>query len=288
MIDYDPKAWWRILLTVRGSVLPALVPRLLLVTAASVAAVLLHRAEGVRLPPLAHTLVGVALGLLLVFRTNSSYDRWWEGRRLLGALTNRCRDLARQASAFLAEDDRREIARLIHVMMVLVSQHLRRERELAALGELVTSDERARLEPWACRPALAAAWIGARLAASARAGRLSEQRLQLMDANVTAFVDAWGGAERILKTPVPFAYAQHIKSLLVLFCLTAPFAMADAMGWATPAAAALLAFGLFGIDEIGVEIEDPFGRDANDLPVDAVVETIARDTAALAGATIAE
>jgi putative membrane protein len=82
-----------------------------------------------------------------------------------------------------------------------------------------------------------------------------------------------------MKTPIPFAYAHHIKAFLVVFTLTAPFALVDQMRWATPFASALLAFALFGIDEIAVEIEEPFGRDANDLPLDAVGATIARDVA---------
>ena len=82
--------------------------------------------------------------------------------------------------------------------------------------------------------------------------------------------DYLGGAERILRTPIPFAYAQHIKVFVVLFCFTAPFAMVDVMGWATPLVAGLLALALFGVDEIGVEIEDPFGDDPNDLPLDAI------------------
>jgi len=81
-----------------------------------------------------------------------------------------------------------------------------------------------------------------------------------------------------MRTPLPFAYAQHIKSFLTLFCASVPFAMVEAMGWYTPIAAAVIAFGLFGIDEIGVEIEDPFGYDPNDLPLDAIGNRIAEDT----------
>ncbi len=82
-------------------------------------------------------------------------------------------------------------------------------------------------------------------------------------------IDALGGAERIMKTPVPFAYAHHIKLFVLIFCLTVPFAMSSTMHWLTPVGAALLAFGLLGIDEIGVEIEEPFGYDPNDLPLES-------------------
>ena len=129
-------------------------------------------------------------------------------------------------------------------------------------------------------------WISEQLELEAKAGRLSDQRLQTIDANLTAFNDALGGAERILKTPIPFAYAQHIKIFVILFCYTVPFALSEALQQYTWIAVAALAFALFGIDEIGVEIEDPFGYDPNDLPVDAIGDTIdasLRDIEAVGG-----
>jgi putative membrane protein len=289
MVDYDAKSWISILSRTRGSVLARTALPVVMVAAVGGAAAWLHAANGFHVPPLAHTLLGVALGLLLVFRTNSSYDRFWEGRKQLGMLVNRARDLQRQASSYIEGDDaearadRVEVQRLIAVLYALVRQYLRHERDLATIGGL-TADERRALEPVAVRPCVAFTWISRRLAACARAGRLTEQRLQAMDGNLTAFSDNWGGAERIMKTPIPFAYAHHIKAFLVVFAFTAPFALVDSMRWITPAAAAVLAFALFGIDEIAVEIEEPFGYDANDLPLDAVGETITRDVADIAAA----
>jgi ion channel-forming bestrophin family protein len=291
MIDYENRRWLRILFQLRGSVLPGLLPRILFVAAIGALAAFLLDTRGFKIPAIAHTLVGVALGLLLVFRTNTSYDRYWEGRRLLGTMVNRCRDLARQVVAYLAVDgeaaraERARVVRLTAAFYALVRQHLRGERALEELGEQLTAEERAQLAAVACRPIHAAAWISEALSRAAAAGRLSEQRLQLMDANLTALLDSLGGCERILRTPIPFAYAQHIKTFLFLFLASAPFAMVEAMRWFTPAAAAVLAFALFGIEEIGVEIEDPFGTDPNDLPLDRIGETIARDTRALLAAT---
>ena len=142
------------------------------------------------------------------------------------------------------------------------------------LGELLTGGEKKALEPVKNRPVVMIAWLSSKLAAEAKAGNLTEQRLQVIDANLTTFHDILGACERILKTPVPFAYAQHIKTFLVMFCFTAPFAIVADMKWYTPIAAAILAFAMFGIDEIGVEIEDPFGYDPNDLPLDAIGEGI--------------
>jgi ion channel-forming bestrophin family protein len=295
MIDYEPRRWLSLILSWRGAVLRMLLGRVAAAAAVGALAAWLYQQRGVHVPSQAHALVGVALGLLLVFRTNASYDRWWEGRRMFGMIVNRSRDLARQIRTFVdgdRDEDRAErltLGRWLRLTYGLACQHLRHERDLAALGDLITADERARLAEVSCRPLHVLAWIGARLAARAGAGRLSEQRLVLLDANLTSYVDSFGAAERIMKTPVPFAYAQHIKTFLALFCFTLPFAIVDAMGWATPAVAAVVAFALFGIDEIGVEIEDPFGHDANDLPLDRIGATIATDvTALLATAGAAE
>ena len=284
MIDYDSRRWLSVIFRWRGSVLATSFVRIATVAALGALAVWLYRDRGFHAPPIAHTILGVALGLLLVFRTNASYDRWWEGRRMFGMIVNRSRDLARQICTFV--DDREEralLVRWVRVTYALICQHLRRERELGALGDLVTAEERASLEPASCRPAIALAWISARLAARARAGAMSEQRLQLVDGNLTSFFDSFGAAERIMKTPVPFAYAQHIKMFLALFCFTVPFAIVDVMGWATPAVCAGVAFAMFGIEEIAVEIEDPFGYDANDLPLDRIGATIDADLHALLG-----
>jgi putative membrane protein len=288
MIDYDAKSWIRVMFRVRGTVLVSLLPRVLLTVALGLVALRLHGTRGFRLPATSHALVGVALGLLLVFRTNASYDRYWEGRKLLGTMVNRSRDLMRQVAAYVDGDaaaaraKRADVARLIAVTYALIRQHLRRERDLGALGASLTDAERAELEPLAARPGRALQWVSTRLAATAAAGQLSDVRLAVMDANLTAIVDAWGGADRILNTPVPFAYAHHIKVFLALFCFTVPFVLVDTMGRLTPLVAAVVSYGMFGIEEIGVEIEDPFGYDPNDLPLDRIGEVIARDVAAAA------
>lgn len=271
MIEYDARAWLPILLRMRGSVIPRLMPRVLVTTALGVIAVLLLHRNNFKIPGNAHTLVGVALGLLLVFRTNASYDRYWEGRRLLGFMVNRTRDLARQVGAYVADPEARAaLARLIPAFYWVAAQTLRKQPTLGQAERLLTADEKAALAGVTFRGPLVTRWIADRLRAEAAAGRLSDVRLQMLDTNLTSLNDSLGGAERILRTPIPFAYAQHIKIFVVLFCFSAPFVLAEVMGWATPAACGLLALALFGIDEIGVEIEDPFGDDPNDLPLDAI------------------
>lgn len=271
MIDYEGRAWLPILFRIRGSVIPRLLPRCAFAACIGAGAVVALEERGYKIPTLAHTLVGVALGLLLVFRTNASYDRYWEGRRLLGLIVNRCRDFARQVAAYVDDaDTRAKIANLIPAFYWLSAETLRRSTSLGRAERLLTEEQRRALAGVAFPAPVVLRWIAEHLHAEAKAGRLSEARLHVMDGNLTSFNDSLGGAERILKTPIPFAYAQHIKIFTVLFCFSAPFAMAEVMGWATPIASGLLALALFGVDEIGVEIEDPFGDDPNDLPLDAI------------------
>jgi len=283
MIEYDSRAWLPLLIRMRGSVIPRLVLRVIVAAGLGVLAVLLLERRGFRLPSGAHTLVGVALGLLLVFRTNASYDRYWEGRRLLGAMVNRTRDLARQVGAYVEDAEARAaLRRLIPAFYWAAAQTLRKQAALGNAERLLTEGERTALAGATFRAPVIARWISDRLRAEAAAGRLSEARLQLFDGNLTALNDALGGAERILRTPIPFAYAQHIKIFLVLFCFTVPFVLVHDMGWGTPVACGLLALALFGIDEIGVEIEDPFGDDPNDLPLDAIGAGIEKAVAEIA------
>ena len=287
MIDYDGKRWFEVLFRVHGSVLPQLTLRIVAVTVLGILAAWLEAHAGFSIAPIAHTLIGVPLGLLLVFRTNTSYDRFWEGRKLIGMMVNRSRDLTRQMASWLATDPAScaELRRLLVALVALLHQRLRKETDLSALGPLLSESERAALEPIGARSSVVATWLSQRLARHALAGKLSEQRLQQMDQNITTLIDQVGGAERIMKTPVPFAYAQHIKTFLLLFCLTVPFAMSSTLHWLTPAGAALLAFGLFGIDEIGIEIEEPFGYDPNDLPLDLILKGVDQDTREILGSS---
>lgn len=280
MIDYDAKSWARVAFAVRGTVLPRVLGRVVFVALMGAVAALLWEQSKTKLPALAHTLVGVALGLLLVFRTNASYDRWWEGRKLLGAIVNRTRDIARQVATFAPDqpDRVRAIQRRLVAFYEIGMQGLRGERKLERLNGVLAPEELERLETADARGVVVLAFVSREVMAL----RLETPLYQLVDANITALMDALGACERIMRTPVPFAYAQHIKLLVFLFCSTVPFAMVETMGWLTPAVAAVLGFALFGIDEIGVEIEDPFGYDPNDLPIERIGQIIAKSTSEIA------
>jgi putative membrane protein len=91
---------------------------------------------------------------------------------------------------------------------------------------------------------------------------------------LNSLVEALTGCERILRTPIPLAYAIHLKQLLLIYCLSLPFQLVDDLHWWTAAVVALISFTLLGIEAIGIEIENPFGHDPNDLPLDEICTTM--------------
>ncbi|MBS2036882.1 bestrophin family protein [bacterium] len=284
MVQYDPRNWVGVLTQTHGSVLPRLAPRVLLIALLGAAASYLFEIYKFKLPPMAHTMVGAALGLLLVFRTNTSYDRYWEGRKLLGGGANRLRDLMRQVAGGVSGEEGhqlcQELRRQIILFFGLQRQYLRNERDLSEFKEM-TEAEKALLEPLNARPVAYLAIMSQLINDAHLKGLLNDALYRNIDLSLGQLMDNLGGAERILKTPVPFAYAQHIKGFLFIFCFTLPFVLAEPTGRWNVLASAGVAYALFGIEEIGVEIEDPFGDDPNDLPLEAMEEGLKKVTSDL-------
>jgi putative membrane protein len=117
-------------------------------------------------------------------------------------------------------------------------------------------------------------WLGAYLQHEYKNNRLSVNQLMMMQKSVQALMESLGNCERILKTPIPVAYSVHLNQLILLYCFLLPFQFVDQLVWLTGPFVALISFTLFGIEEIGVEIEQPFGYDANDLPLDEFCDAI--------------
>lgn len=287
MVNYDPKAWLRVMFSLNGTVLPRLLLRLVVLVGVALLLcmldALLRLGDGSGLPilnPVAHTIMGVAIGLLIVFRNNCSYDRYWEGRRLWGSIVNSSRNLLRAATAYTGAAV--DLANLVAGYALALKQHLRGNTDLAEVQALVPDDVFRKASAAANPPSLLAFFMSDWVHQRRVQGKLDENQARTLEALVSNIIDCQGGCERILRTPIPFAYAVHIKQLLWLFLMTLPFVLVPTMGWVTPIALATIGFGLLGIEEAGVEIEDPFGDDPNDLPIETMCATIARDTMALA------
>ncbi len=283
MIDYDPHSWTHFL-DVRGSMVREIVGRVLTCVVWSAVVTAFHLyVHPVGIQPTVHSLAGIALSLLLVFRTNASYDRFWEGRKLWGGIVNQTRNLARAAGVFLRGDAALygALVRWTVTFPYAVAGVLRGVVDLGPVAGTLPHEQVERVRG-AQHVALAVACeLSARLDEGRRKGHYPEYVHMQLDQNVQQLVDFLGGCERIHKTPLPFAYVVHLRRALVLYCFSLPFALVDTFGWLTVPETFAVAYVLFGIEEIGVEIEDPFGHDDNDLPLELICANIQANLLAL-------
>ncbi|MFT3830626.1 MAG: bestrophin family protein [Opitutaceae bacterium] len=282
MVVRDKPGILRLFFILQGSIVPAIAPKLLLIGALSTAvAWAAHRHPGLFawVPLTPFTLLGLSLSIFLGFRNNACYDRWWEARRLWGQLIHELRSFARVTNTlFVAEPEtaRRLVRRAVAFPHALAAR-LRGEDAVAAARPWVSAEESMAL---ALRRNPANALVdllGADIAGALRRGAIGEMLYPVFDARLSAIAGIQAGCERILSTPLPFAYSLLLHRTAFLFCGLLPFALVDALGWFTPLATAIIAYAFFGLDALGDELEEPFGHTHNDLPLQAMARTIQID-----------
>ncbi len=278
MIPYDPHHWWRHLFNLRGGVVPEIIGRIGAFVVWSIALTWIHlNVHKIDVPATGHTLAGTALSLLLVFRTNASYDRFWEGRKLWGGVVNETRNLLRSAAVNIPSLELlRRLAVWTAVFPYAMTRVLRGQGALGPAAALLPADEVQRVLAAGNAGVAVAMRMSSVLAEARQRGLISDYVQLQIDQNVQLLIDYQGGCERIVKTPLPFAYMLHLRRTLILFILGLPFALVESFGWATVPVVALVAHTFLGIEEIGVEIEDPFGTEPNDLPLEQISASIGR------------
>jgi putative membrane protein len=264
MISYDPKNWIGVLLDFPRS--PIFRTLFLDVLGAGAWAALVVWIEtdvfrvAVPLGPSFLSILGIILGLLLVFRTNTAYDRWWEGRRLWGQLVNVSRGISRQLR--MAPLERRATyATVLAEFPHALAAHLRRPR-----GEGGTHQPNELLSR-----------LHGELRADDAAGVLGPDARLVLAPLLQQFDDVTGACERIRNTPIPFSYSSYVKQFVMLYAIIMPFGLVNEFGYGTVIACMFTFFATMGLELLAGEIEEPFGVDRNDLPLDDIAGVIARD-----------
>ncbi|OCQ92151.1 hypothetical protein BCD67_19585 [Oscillatoriales cyanobacterium USR001] len=277
-------SWLKTAFRLQGSVVPSILPLVILSGGFGVFISLLYSmGVPVAFPFLSAIVPSIVLGLLLVFRTNTAYERYWEGRKCWGTLVISTRNLSRQmwisiqAPEMQNVIEKKSAIRLLIAFAVAMKLHLREEEMTSELEVLISPSQYETLKSMNNLPLQIAFWIGDYLNQQYDRNCLDVYQLTAMHQLINNIVEGLAGCERILKTPMPLAYAIHLKQLLLLYCLALPFQMVKDLGWVTGLIVALISFALFGIEQIGLEIENPFGRDANDLPLDTICNAIQRN-----------
>lgn len=283
--------WFALLFVWRGSVLPQISGRLLLIIAVSFGSVLgrnwwMHHYpdSALSIPPF--TLMGIALAIFLGFRNTVSYERFWEARKQWGMLVIVARNLVIKLLAALprSEDEaqRHELARAVAAYAFALKHQLR--------GSDPAADLSARLSPALSAEAIVArfpaqivlASLARRLAELRRAGALAEMEWLALSGDLDRLGEVAGASERIANTPIPYTYRVLLNRTVVIYCLLLPVGLTTTLGWLTPLIATFVAYTFLALDTVGEQLEEPFGTEANDLALDALCHTIECTTCELA------
>jgi len=283
MVKYNPKTWFTLIFhNYSRQVMKTLTPTLLFMvfyTAASCYLVIdVFEIQSTDFHPTVamHSLLGIVLGLFLVFRTNTAYDRWWEGRKLWGALVNSTRNFAIKLDAFLDannREDRSFFAKMIPNFVVATREGLRQGVglfELEPVGEKFEEE----FERYQHKPNWITTKMYRRVNELYKKGVITGDQLINLDKELKDFIDIMGACERIRNTPIPYSYMMYVKKFIFIYIITLPFGFITDSGYWTIVIVVLITFVLMSVELIAEEIEDPFGRDLNDLPTDELAVKI--------------
>jgi len=278
MITYNPKDWFSLIIKFHKSdTFRVLLPVIISVGiyAALVVSLEVHffHVES-KNPTAMHSILGFVLSMLLVFRTNTAYDRWWEGRRIWGAMVNNSRNLALKLSVLVKDaKDREDIRNLISNYVFSTKNHLRDVYN----QEEFTATESISLATFAQashRPNIIAKNLYAKIYALHDQKVLSGNHLIVLNEEIRSFTDNCGACERIKNTPIPYSYNIFLKKMIFLYIITLPLFFGAEFKYTTVPITMIVLYVFASIELIAEEIEDPFGFDDNDLPLDDICKRI--------------
>lgn len=283
-MSYD-KNWFKLILSLRGSVVRDIKYQVAVSMFIALIITLIYEKgyTGLSQPTLAGLIPGIVLGLLLVFRTNTAYERFWEGWTIAGMTIFTGRNLSRQMwlTIIVKSSEQRyekvEHLRLIAAFFVAMTQHLRREGVDERLKSLLAPKQYMELQKSSNMPLRITQWIGAYLTQQYTQQHIDSFQFSALNRLLDQLVECLSRCERILNAPMPRAYSMHLRHLLILYCFALPFQMVKDLHWWTVPVVGVVAFALFGIEAIGLEIENPFGYDANDIPLDNLSRKLHND-----------
>lgn len=222
-----------------------------------------------------HNMLGFVISLLLVFRTNTAYDRWWEGRKLWGSLVNNSRNLAIKMAAFTHDEKERSFfKKMISAYAVALSNHLQNEKTRLELFE----DAEVKIDESKHIPNQIASVMMQRVNGMYRSEKITGNQLIVLNNELQSFTDICGACERIKNTPIPYSYSAFIKKFIFVYIMTLPIGYTFSLGYYMIPVVVFIFYVLASLELIAEEIEDPFGGDTNDLPMNRLSATIKKNT----------
>ena len=281
MIKYSPKNWVGLLFDVYSRhVARILLPLLFffILSSGGISYLVIEHYPQWALPGLSgfHSILGVILGLFIVFRTNSAYEKWWEGRKIWGSLVNDSRSFAAKISVFISgerKEDRLFFTHMIPNFVYAMKNHLRGK---PIFSETNFTDEKQgqAFKKSIHRPNYIGFLMYSRVQSLYKEKHISGEQLFILDKELKGFYDHVGACERIKNTPIPYSYSVFIKKCIFIYGLTIPFAFIHVVGYWNILIVLIAMYFLISIEVIAEEIEEPFGLDINDLPLERLSLTI--------------
>lgn len=279
MIKYDPKTWFRHIIAFQKSDTIIILWKELLYIALLTLGItyieITYVEDTTILNELktVYSLIGFVLSLLLVFRTNTAYDRWWEGRKKWGELVNNTRNLAIKVGAMTNDKEvERFFARMIPNYAIAMKNHLRDGVDLSELD--LTEEEEKLLRRVDHKPSFIAKLMYEKFQWMKREKMITQEEFLSLDVNLKTFSDIIGACERIKNTPIPYSYSLFLKKFIFIYVTTLPIAFVGYFGYWTAFIAVFVFYVLVSLEILAEEIEDPFGKDDNDLPTDELSQKI--------------
>ncbi|CAN5299736.1 bestrophin family ion channel [soil metagenome] len=283
MVNYNPKEWFRFIITFnRADTVRKLLPILIAIGVYSFVIVYIFEFFGLsdnqhfKNLSLMHTLLSFVISMLLVFRTNTAYDRWWEGRKLWGALVNNSRNMALKMDQLLdpSHTESRQFFRtMIPNFAYALKNHLRQrspEKEFTDSATFGIQD----LHLSEHVPQQITMAIFGKINDLQRQGTLLPEHLLFLNPEIQSFMDICGACERIKNTPIPFSYSSFIKKFIFTYCATLPLGYVYTLHFLVVPLVVFVFYVLASLEVIAEEIENPFGTDDNDLPLDTICKGI--------------
>lgn len=218
-----------------------------------------------------HGMLGFVISLLLVFRTNTAYDRWWEGRKHWGALVNNSRNLAIKLAIILTDEhDKHFFRKVIPGYASILQKHLNDEET----AKMLFDDLDLEIDHHKHRPNQVAKMLFQKVNDLYVSGKISGDQLIIINSEIQSFTDICGACERIKNTPIPYSYSSFIKKFIFFYIMTLPFGYVFSLGYYVIPVVVFTFYVLASLELIAEEIEDPFGDDANDLPTRKLASNI--------------
>ena len=281
MIQKQNVNWFRLLFMWQGSVLPKILPRLLLLLAISICVVFFKGTffqYKIPLTPAPFTLFGIALAIFLGFRNTASYERFWEARKIWGALNIDTRSLARQAISFSGYAlDSKEITVFTNYLIcftLCLKHQLRHTDATDDLAQRLSPALAQQLKDIKYKPVFLLKEMGVWIQHAKLQGKIDSILQAAFEENLNRLSEVVGGCERIASTPIPYTYRILLHRTVYFYCLLLPFGFVDSLGWVTPLITVFIAYTFIALEAIADEIEEPFGIESNDLALNAICRTI--------------